>query len=136
VHEAYLELIDDDGLVAGDRTHSIRIAARSMRRLLVAHARRRNTQNRGGQRRRVDLSDSAVLAVEPETDLLVLDEALDRLAEIDPRRARVVELRFFGGLPIAAIATAVSISVRSVHADWAAAKAWLRRELADGVEPA
>ena len=136
VHEAYLDLVDETGVDWQDRTHFMSIAACTMRRILVQHARRRGAQQRGGDRRRVPLCDSVSLSTpdDPELDVLNLDEALTALAEIDERKARVVELRFFGGLTHEEVASVLGVALRTVERDWRSARAWLHRELAEGEE--
>jgi RNA polymerase sigma factor (TIGR02999 family) len=127
IHEAYLRLVD--GNVAWqDRTHFFSVAARTMRRILVDHARGREARKRGGGNQRALLVTAAV--TEPRgVDLLDLDEALTKLAGVDPDRARVVELRYFGGLTIAETAEALGQSAATVKRDWNFARAFLHREL-------
>ncbi len=139
VHEAYLRLLKDKKQDWQGRTHFLAIAATSMRQILVERARAKHTEKRGGDRERITLEEGA-LADRDETgaagdvalDLLAIDEALDRLAEIDPQQARVVELRFFGGLTIEETAAAIEVSPATVKRHWAMAKAWLRREVLGG----
>ncbi len=129
VHEAYLRLLKDDDLSFQNRAHFLGIAARSMRQILVEHARARDADKRGGERRRITL-DEAVAAGEPlDVDLLALDEALERLAQRDAQQSRIVELRFFGGLTNEETAEALGISPATVKRAWAVARAWLFREL-------
>jgi RNA polymerase sigma factor (TIGR02999 family) len=129
VHEAYLRLLKDDDLSFQNRAHFLGIAARSMRQILVEHARSRDAVKRGGERRRITL-DEAVAAGEPlDVDLLALDEALERLAQRDAQQSRIVELRFFGGLTNEETAEALGISPATVKRAWAVARAWLFREL-------
>jgi RNA polymerase sigma factor (TIGR02999 family) len=129
VHEAYLRLLKDDDLTFENRAHLLGIAARSMRQILVEHARARDAAKRGGARRRITL-DEAVAAGEPlDVDLLALDEALERLAARDTQQARIVELRYFGGLTNEETAEAIGISPATVKRAWAVARAWLFREL-------
>jgi RNA polymerase sigma factor (TIGR02999 family) len=129
VHEAYLRLVGQDDLSFENRAHFRAIAARTMRRILIEHARARAAAKRGGGRRRVSLEDTLTLTASPRLDLLVLDQALERLAALDAPQARIVELRFFGGLTVDETAEAVGVSPASVKRDWALARAWLRREL-------
>jgi RNA polymerase sigma factor (TIGR02999 family) len=135
VHEAYLKLVDQTRVDWRGKTHFFAVGARIMRRLLVDHARERGAQKRGGGWRAVTLSD--VLgpvgsdALDPE-QLLDLDGALERLAEIDEREAKVVTLRFFGGLTVEQVADVLGVSKRTVENDWRHAQAWLRRRLSDG----
>jgi RNA polymerase sigma factor (TIGR02999 family) len=129
VHEAYLRLLKDDDLSFENRAHFLGIAARSMRQILVEHARARDAAKRGGERRRITL-DEAVAAGQPlDVDLLAVDEALERLARRDAQHARIVELRFFGGLTNEETAEALGVSPATVKRAWAVARAWLFREL-------
>ena len=129
VHEAFLRLVDQTRVQWSGRTHFLAIAATAMRRILVDHARRHRSQKRGGTRVRLDL-DSANLATEDRADdLVALDEALDRLGELDPRQAQVVECRFFGGMTEEETAEALAIGLRTAKRDWAKARAWLYAEL-------
>ncbi len=130
VHEAYLRL--STGRVADwqDRRHFFNLAAREMRRVLVDHARGHNAVRRGGAVQRVLLEEGAAsAAVELDTDLVALDDALAALAAVDPRKAQVVELRFFAGMTIAETAELLEISEVTVVREWRIAKAWLYREL-------
>jgi len=129
VNEAYLQLVDTDKVKWHDRNHFFAIAARLMRQILVDCARSRNAQKRGGKIRRVSLSEAAVFASRPGADLIGLDEALTALAKIDPRRAKVVELRFFGGLTLEEAAEVLEVSADTVWHDWDLAKTWLFREM-------
>ncbi|MHC4959440.1 MAG: sigma-70 family RNA polymerase sigma factor [Planctomycetota bacterium] len=128
VHEAWMRLTDAD-ISATDRAHFLAIAARSMRRVLVDHARRKKSAKRGGGAARLDLDDSPVLAPEPGLDLVELNDALDALAEVDERKARIVELHFFGGLEQQDIATVTDVSLATVERDLRMARAWLRKRL-------
>ena len=130
VHEAYLKLVETPHQNWEDRGHFFGVSAQMMRRVLVDIARRRRAERRGGAHAvRIPIDDIAIPAVS-QPDLLDIDAALDRLAAEDPRKARVVELRFFGGLSVDETAEALQISVRTVHKDWAFARAWLYRALA------
>jgi len=129
VNEAYLRLVDADKVNWHDRTHFFAIAARLMRQILVHSARLRYAQKRGGRIRRVSLSDSVVFAARPDADLIELDDALAALAEIDARKAKVVELRFFGGMTLEEAAEVLEVSAKTVWRDWNLAKAWLHREM-------
>jgi RNA polymerase sigma factor (TIGR02999 family) len=134
VHEAYLRLIDQRRVEWKGRTHFYAIGAQALRRALVDHARGRKREKRGGGRVRLELAEDIALDRGRTEDVLAVDEALERLAALDPRQARIVELRFFGQLDVAEVAEALGVSKRTVEADWTAAKAWLRRELARGPE--
>jgi len=135
VHEAYMRLVDQSRVSWKGKTHFFAVGAQVMRRVLVDHARRRGAVKRGGELRRVTLA----AAEEPFSDglapeeLLALDEALDRLAELDPRASRAVTLRFFGGLTVEQVAEALGVSKRTAEGDWRHARAWLRRELSGEV---
>ena len=129
VHEAFLRLSGAD-VSFGDRTHFIRAASQAMRRVLVDHARARNAAKRAGNLR-ITLDESLVAHDDRVVDLLVLDDALNRLAAAEPRWARVVELRFFGGLEITEVATALDISPATAKRDWRFARAWLAKALRD-----
>ncbi len=135
VHDAYLRLAGSPREDWRGKSHFFAAAARAMRHLLVDQARRRGREKRGGQRLRVTF-DEVLLpdarGVADLEELLALDAALERLAELSERQARVVELRFFGGLKVDAVAEVLGVSRRSVEGDWTIAKAWLRRELARG----
>jgi RNA polymerase sigma factor (TIGR02999 family) len=129
VNEAYLQLIDARKVQWQDRAHFFAISANLMRQILVHFARSRDAQKRGGQYRQVSLAESAIMAPHADADLLELDDALTALAEIDPRKAKVVELRFFGGLTLEEIAEVMKSSVNIVWRDWDMAKSWLYREM-------
>ena len=129
INEAYLRLVDSDGVDWQDRTHFFAFSARIMRHILVDAARRRNSQKRGGQQIHVTLDDNLDAATADRTDLIALDEALTRLAEMSPRQSQVVELRYFGGLTEEQAAAALKISDRTIRRDWNLARTWLYREL-------
>jgi RNA polymerase sigma factor (TIGR02999 family) len=129
VNEAYLQLVDTDKMNWHNRNHFFAIAARLMRQILVHSARSRNAQKRGGKIRRVSVGDSAAFALKSDTDLIDLDDALTGLAEIDARKAEVVELRFFAGLTLEEAADTLQVSAKTVWRDWNLAKAWLHREM-------
>lgn len=129
VNEAYIKLVDSSRVRWQNRAHFFAVAAQLMRRILVDFARNRRYQKRGGDWRQVTLAEGLGVATNPDSDLVALDEALARLARLDPRKARVVELRFFGGLSLEETAEALQVSTDTVGRDWRAAKAWLKREL-------
>lgn len=129
IHEAYLRLAAYRPVRWQERVQFFALAAQLMRRILVDHARARARRKRGGGAILVALDEAAVLSPERSRELLALDEALIRLAAVDPRKGRVVELRFFGGLSNEEIAEALKISTKTVSRDWQMAEAWLRREL-------
>ena len=129
VHEAYLRLIDQNNS-AQNATHFVALAAQMMRRILINHALSRNAEKRGGRQTHVPLEDDLPVADESRSvDVLALDQALSELEALDPRQARIVELRYFGGLSIEETAVAMSISSATVKRDWMTAKLWLRRRL-------
>jgi RNA polymerase sigma factor (TIGR02999 family) len=132
VHEAWLRLAPHGGMSVRGRGHFLAIAARAMRHVLVDNARREHALKRGGDRERVGLLDDLAGALEPDPDLLAVDEALTRLSRLDPRKGRVVELRFFGGLELEETAEVLGVSVATVKRDWVLAKAWLHREIHEG----
>ncbi|MDZ4754431.1 MAG: ECF-type sigma factor [Phycisphaerae bacterium] len=132
VHEAYLRLVDQSRFDWKGRAHFVGVAANTIRLILVDHARKVNAEKRGGDRHRTTLHDE--LHVSPsgsQVDLLALEEALEKLAQLHARQARVVELRFFGGLSVEETAHVLSVAKSTVAADWALAKAWLSRELSN-----
>lgn len=158
VHEAYLKLAGGRSLPWQDRGHFLAICARAMRQVLVRHAERNRAEKRGGGRRRTSLeaasmeaalldglSGSPLLGATPHAavesawriyeqrslDLLALDTALEKLARLDPRQARIVELRFFGGLSVPEAAEAIGCSPRTIEREWRTARAWLRLQIAD-----
>ena len=131
VHEAYLRLLKDKQQPWQNRTHFFAIAANSMRQILVERARARAASKRGGSRVRVTMGEDIVATGEPSIDLLALDEALTKLAGFDPQLARIVELRFFGGLSIEEAADAIAASPATVKRSWSVARAWLKRELSE-----
>jgi RNA polymerase sigma factor (TIGR02999 family) len=130
VNELYLRLLGGQPLSFQDRAHFLAIAAQTMRRILIDHARSRAAGKRGGEQRRVPLSDIQGGTVEAMDDQLIdLDDQLAALAAVDPRAARVVELRFFGGLREEDVAEVLQVSVITVKRDWKAARAWLAARL-------
>jgi RNA polymerase sigma factor (TIGR02999 family) len=132
VHEAYLRLSKDKKQSWQNRTHFLAIAALSMRQILVERARARGASKRGGAQIRITLDETLAVQRETSIDLVALDEALTRLALIDPQQTRIVELRFFGGLTVEEAAEALGISPATVKRGWSVARAWLKRELSKG----
>jgi RNA polymerase sigma-70 factor (ECF subfamily) len=130
VHEAYLRLIDQKAVTWQNRAHFFGVASEMMRRILVDHARRRKMVKRSGRWQQLELHDDAAQSGPREIDLLDLDRVMTRLAEFDPRRARIAELKFFGGLSLQETATVMDLSVATVERDWQAARAWLYAQLA------
>lgn len=134
-HEAFIKLIDQTRVEWKGRIHFLAVAATAMRRILVNHAKTRGRIKRGGpgaDGRRVPLDDALESFEQRAVDLEALDEALNRLAELDPQQTRLVELRFFGGMTAEEAADVLGISVRTAHREWDTAKAWLRGEVSKG----
>ena len=129
-HEAFARLIDSDQILPSDRSHFLALVARSMRRILVDHARARGAQKRGGDWQRVQLDDVEKGQSSAPMDILALDEALNELAQHDERRAQIVELRFFAGMSVAEVSEALGRSETRVRTDWYVARAWLKSRLA------
>ena len=132
VNEAYLKLIDQSHVEWQNRAHFFGIAAQMMRRILVDYARSRGYAKRGGNAHQVSLDEEALVSEERAADFVALDDALTSLAAIDPRKSRIVELRFFSGLSIEETAKILAVSPGTVMRDWTLAKAWLRREMTGG----
>ncbi len=129
VNEAYLQLVDQDQLQWEDRAQFLSASAHLMRQVLIAHARKKRAQKRGGDRARVTLHENLATDDDTSVDLLDLDEKIEALRQLSERRARVVELRFFGGLTFAESAHVLGIAPKTVEADWYLARTWLRREM-------
>jgi RNA polymerase sigma factor (TIGR02999 family) len=132
VHEVYERLVDLNNVSWQNRAHFFGVSAHLMRRILVDYARSRRYTKREGQWRQVPLNEAVALFHDRQTDIVALDDALRVLADIDPRKSRVVEMRFFGGLSIKEVAEVLNISEESVQRDWRLAKVWLLRELSQG----
>ncbi|MEL7060035.1 MAG: sigma-70 family RNA polymerase sigma factor [Acidobacteriota bacterium] len=130
VHEAYLRLIDQNRVEWQGRTHFFAVGARIMHRLLIDHGRNRKRAKRGGGWMRVTLSPDVASLIGGEVDLLVVHEMITRLETLDPRQAKLVKLRFYGGLSMAEIAEVLGVSKRTAEGDWTHAKAWMARHLA------
>ena len=128
VHEAYLRLSDQRHVVWQNRGHFFSLAAQAMRRILVDHARGRGAAKRAGHGARVTLDDD-IVSPQPHVDLAALDDALNELGVADPQQARIVELRFFGGLSVEEIAELLTLSPATVKREWSSAKAWLYRRI-------
>jgi RNA polymerase sigma factor (TIGR02999 family) len=133
LHEAFLRLVGQREVVWQNRAHFFGIAAQMMRRILVDHARRKMAAKRDASAYRVELALPEGEAEDREPELLALDEALTQLEELDPRQARIVELRFFGGLTVEETAEVTGVSTRTVKREWRTARAWLRSELDSSV---
>jgi RNA polymerase sigma-70 factor, ECF subfamily len=131
-NEAYLKLIRAQGIECHDRSHFFAVCAQMIRRILVDHARNRQRVKRGGGAVQVTLDDAIVIPQMNGVDVVALDEALGSLAQVDPRKSRVVELRFFGGLTVEESAEVLQVSPETVMRDWKMAKAWLYRQLTGG----
>ena len=129
VHEAFLRMVDQQEAGWQNRSHFFAVAAQMMRRILVDYARSRRYAKRGGGAEQVELDEAMLVSSERAAEVVALDEALLRLAELDPRKSRVVELRFFGGLSIEETAEILDVSPGTVMRDWTLAKAWLQREI-------
>ena len=131
VNEAYMRLVDYKRMQWQNRAHFFAVSAQLMRRILVEHARRHNLK-RGGGVQHVSLEEAAVVGGDEDVDLLALDDAMNGLARIDPRKVQVVEMRFFGGLSVEETAEVLRVSTVTVKRDWRAARAWLYRKLTGG----
>lgn len=129
VHEAYLQLVDQQQVTWQNRAHFFGVAANLMRQILMQHARAKHAEKRGGQQRKLYLDEAGAIAAGQDLDLVALDDALNDLAAVAPRQSRVVELRFFGGLSIEETATVLNLSPATVKREWNMAKAWLHREI-------
>jgi RNA polymerase sigma factor (TIGR02999 family) len=131
INEAYLRLVDKTHPQWADSTHFFAVAGQLMRRVMVDHARQRQAAKRGAGRVQVTLDETALVSDARADELLALDEALDRLAKLDPRMCQIVEMRYFGGLTIAETADVLKVHPNTVKAEWNAAKAWLYAALTD-----
>ena len=134
VHETFFRLFGQDSSHWNDRAHFFALASQMMRRILVDHARAKHAQKRGGELTIVSLDEVADESAARELELVALDDALRALAEFDERQARIVEIRFFGGLTIEETAEAIGLSPATVKREWTLAKAWLRREIASRIQ--
>jgi RNA polymerase sigma factor (TIGR02999 family) len=129
VHEAYLKLVEQRSVNWQSRAHFFGVAAQLMRRILIDHARGHTRQKRGGDDQKVSLDEALIFSEQQADELLAVDDSLNQLAKIDPRQAKVVEMRFFGGLSIEEAAEALQVSPKTVKRDWSVAKAWLYADL-------
>lgn len=135
VNESFLKLVDQSRINWQGRTHFMAISAQAMRRILVDHARTKHRKKRGGKNRlRVELRDDHAVSIERPEEILAIDEALNKLAALDPVHAQILELRFFGGMGMKEIAESLGVSSRTVERHWAMIRAWVLKELA-GPEP-
>ncbi len=129
VHEAYLRLVDWENVTWENRAQFFAVAAQVMRRVLVDHARGKNAAKREGSQHKLALDEAVSFASEKEFDVLALEEALSSLEQLDPRQAKIVEMRFFGGLSIEEVAHVLKLSPTTIKREWTIAKAWFQREL-------
>jgi RNA polymerase sigma-70 factor, ECF subfamily len=132
IHEAFLKLVNQPEKRWQNRAHFLGVAAQAMRHILIDYARSRECAKRGGAGHLVSLEEGAVVSVERAAELVALDDALSRLKDIDPRKTRVVEMRYFGGLTVEEISEVLKVSPDTVMRDWRLARTWLRRELSGG----
>jgi len=132
IHETYLRLVDIRQINWHDRAHFLAICARLMRRILIDFARSRGYQKRGGAAPHINFDEAVLVTPRPDANLVALNEALNRLALVDPRKGQIVELRFFGGLDVKETAEVLKVSPDTVMRDWKVAKVWLLRELRRG----
>jgi RNA polymerase sigma factor (TIGR02999 family) len=130
VHEAYMRLLAQRESNWQNRAHFLAIGAQMMRRILLDYARQRHAKRRGGAQQKVSLDEALIVSEERSPELLALDEALERLAAVDPQQARIVELHFFGGLTMKEIAEVLACEENTVQQEWRMAKAWLHCALA------
>jgi len=133
VNEAYMNLVDQKQIDWKGRSHFFAVGAQAIRRVLVHHARSRNAQKRGSGVHKVDLEEGLNYSPDQDEAVLSLDEAMEKLAEVHERQAKVVELKFFGGLKMQEIADELGVSIKTIEIDWKVAKAWLRKFLQSDV---
>ncbi|MEP7148480.1 MAG: sigma-70 family RNA polymerase sigma factor [Acidobacteriota bacterium] len=129
INEAYLRLVDQQSVEWKDRAHFFAVSAQVMRHILIDHARRHHSGKRGAGATHIALDDGEVMIQERAAEFVALDGALDRLAEVDPRKSRIVELRFFGGLTVEEAAEVMKLSPITIKREWRSARAWLYREI-------
>ncbi|TWU47787.1 ECF-type sigma factor [Rubripirellula reticaptiva] len=129
VHQAYVRMVDQSRINWQGKTHFFAIGATVMRRILVDHARKVRSLKRGGGWERRQLTDDVTFKLSDDDDVVALDDLLKTLAELNPRQAKIVELRFFGGMTMREIATEMNLGLRTVEKEWAMSRAWMRREL-------
>lgn len=134
VHQAYVRMVDQSKVNWQGKTHFFAVGATIMRRILVDHARKVQSLKRGGSWERRRLTDEITFQLNDDSDVVALDELLTTLAELNPRQAKIVELRFFGGMTMAEIASELDLGLRTVEKEWSMARAWMRRELRRDVE--
>jgi RNA polymerase sigma-70 factor, ECF subfamily len=131
VHEAFIKIVGEKGADWRGRSHFFAVGATAMRQILVDHARKKSAVKRGGGRARIDLDERLAVSVHSDDDVLAIDEVLNKLACINSRRAKIVEMRFFGGMTVDEVAVTLGVSSSAVKKQWTATSAWLRRELAE-----
>jgi RNA polymerase sigma factor (TIGR02999 family) len=131
VHEVFLRLVQGEHTDWTCRAHFFATAAQAMRRILVDHARTGRRAKRGGGAPRIELTEGLGLSVKQDADVLAVDRAVSKLAEVDPQQAEIVQLRFFGGLSVEEVAVVLGMSKRAVEAEWTMIRAWMRRELTE-----
>lgn len=129
VHEVYLKLIDQTRIEWNDRAHFFAIAARAMRQILVDYARKRTAQKRGGKQQHITLDEETLDIDSHAEELIELNDLIERLAQLDERKSKVVEMRFFGGMTIREIAELLDVSTRTIDRDWLKARTWIHNEL-------
>lgn len=131
VHEAYVKLVGQDTVDWKGRTHFLAVSAQAMRRILVDHARTKKRKKRGGDAQKVNVDDVEYKLLDPEVEehVIAIDDALTKLAEIDPMQAQIVEMRFFTGMTVQEVADAMGVSKRKIESEWTMIKAWLRKNL-------
>ena len=130
VHEAYLKLVDQRAVTWQNRAHFFGVAAQVMRRILLDYAKTRDRSKRGGGAQKISLDDALAISDDRASELVEIEDALTRLEVFDPRQAKIVELRFYGGLTVEETAEALGVSAPTIKREWAMARAWLHRELA------
>jgi RNA polymerase sigma-70 factor, ECF subfamily len=129
VHEAYVKLLQQRSVDWQGRAHFFGIAAQLMRRILIDHARGQLRQKRGGEHQKISLDEALVFSEQQSAEMLAVDESLQRLEKVDPRQARVVELRFFGGMSVEETAEVLKVSAKTIKRDWSVARAWLYADI-------
>ena len=134
VHEAFIKIVGQDDIDCRGRSHFFAVGATAMRQVLVDHARRKSAAKRGAGRVRIELNEKLAISVHSDEDVLAIDDALNKLLSINPRRAKIVEMRFFAGMTIDEVAVALDVSSSAVKKQWSATSTWLRRELAESSE--
>ena len=134
VNEAFIKLTDQSGVEWQNRAHFLAVAARAMRQILIDHARARAAEKRGGDLCRVTMGAAVTPIADTDPELLDLDDALQRLAAMDQRQSKIVELRFFGGMTVEEVAHVMKVSKTTVEAEWRMARAWIRKELTSGTQ--